>query len=215
VKLGREFQFQIFHIVGGVMLTRIAMMAVMLLATSSSLSAAIVSFKGVMSNAVLNTGGLVVPSGDFFLVMKVNPGGLGGNITSGKYVFGYGSASPVTLAVTSGSVITGNGSVSFSVNSPVPIGYSSNSAINSVFTFNIPGMTSGLLNPAKFALLTAPPSYTDGWLLNHSDSLGNQLAEYTGTISTVPEPSSVIALSGLVLGSVGYRWRKRKLAKVC
>ena len=40
----------------------------------------------------------------------------------------------------------------------------------------------------------------------------NPGAVYIGGITAIPEPGSMLALSGLVIGCCGYTWRKRRLA---
>ncbi len=212
MKLGREFQFQIFHTAGDIMLNRIAlMMGLMVLTTVSSASAATVAFRGVITNAnPVTSPGIVLPLGDFTLSLQTVDGSPA-SIVGGQYVFGFGSGSPVIVNVTSGFVSAPiNGLLAFSVTSPGP----SLTSINSSFTFaGVSGVTAGLVNQANLDNLY-PPIYTTTWSLSNTNGLGQTLASYSGTISSVPEPGSMIALAGLAIGATGWRLRKqKKLAK--
>ncbi len=185
------------------------LMGLMVLSTVSSASAAAVTFKGAItgSNPVTSPG-IVLPLGDFTLSLQMNPGNPA-FITGGQYVFGFGSGSPTVLAVTSGFVSSPiNGLLSFQVTSPGPSGTSISS--NFIFT-GVTGVTAGLVDQAALNKLY-PPIYTTSWSLANTNSGGSTLASYSGTISSVPEPSSMIALAGLALGAGGWRFRKRRLA---
>jgi hypothetical protein len=211
VKLGRKFQFQIFHTAGDIMLNRIALiMGLLVLTTVSSASAAVVGFKGVLTNIITAPGNpnQGLPLGDFTL----NLNSIDGNpafVTSGQFIFGFGTGGATTVGVFSGSIqAPANGVLIFNLTSPgVPVGAGNTIVSNFTFT-GVSGVVAGAVTQATLDNLGSQV-YTTSFAVQNVDN-GGTLSAYSGTISSVPEPGSVLALCGLSLGAAGWRWRKRR-----
>ena len=179
------------------------MMGLVLLTTVSSASAAVVNFKGVLTSNPISGGTLSLPLNSFEArIITGAPFGSSAFITGGFFNF-----NGTLVTVTGGQVqIPSTGTLSFTVLSP-----------NNVFsTFSFSGVAGlgSTVNQAAFDSLY-PPIRTTAFSIFQTDGGSGILASYDGTISSVPEPNSVIALAGLVFGAGAWRLRKRKLqAKV-
>jgi hypothetical protein len=183
------------------MLNRIVlMMGLMVLTTVGSASAAVVKFKGVLkSNPTPPTGSMNLPLGDFELSLTTGFPLATTTLTGGQFKFGA-----TTINVAGGTVqVSGGNTLSFTV--------LSTPNIISTFTFSGLSGLGGVVNQATLDALYPPIRTTAFTILQTDAGGGNLLAQYDGTISSVPEPSSMIALAGLAIGAGGWRLRKRKL----
>lgn len=175
------------------------MMGLIALTTVSSASAAVVNFKGVLTTNPISGGTLSLPLNTFDArIITGAPFGTSAFITGGFFNF---NGTVITIA--GGQVqIPSTGTLSFTILAPN----------NVVSTFAFSGV-SGLgstVNQAAFDSLY-PPILTTSFSIFQSDGGSNILASYDGSISSVPEPNSMIALAGLVVGAGAWRLRKRKL----
>jgi hypothetical protein len=160
-------------------------MGLVVLICVSNASAALVNFKGVLtSNPTPPTGSLNLPLGDFELSLTTGVPLATSLITGGQFKFG---ATVVNVAGGTVGVIAS-------------------------FTFSGLSGLGGTVNQATLDKLYPPIVTTTFSILQTDPSGGTVLAQYDGTISSVPEPSSMIALAGLAVGAGGWRLRKRKLA---
>jgi hypothetical protein len=181
------------------MLNRIAlMMGLMVLSAVSSASAATVGFKGVLlTNPTPPTGSMVLPLGDFELGLTTGVPLSTSLITGGQFKFGA-----TTIAVAGGTVgVSGGNTLTFTVLATP----------NIIATFTFTGLSGlgGTVNQATLDALYPPIRTTTFSILQTDAGGGTLLAQYDGTISSVPEPGSMIALAGLAIGAGGWRLRKR------
>lgn len=181
------------------------MMGLIALTTVSSASAAVVKFKGVLTSNPVSGGTLTLPLNSF--EAQVNTGAPLGSVafvTGGFFDFNG------TIVNISGGVvsITGGNTMGFTLLSP--------SNVTSTFSFaGVPGL-GGTVNQAAFDQL-GPPNQpfplTTAFQIFQTNGGSTVLSQYGGSISSVPEPGSVLALCGLVAGAGAWRLRRRKVAK--
>jgi hypothetical protein len=176
-------------------------MGLVVLTCVSNASAAFVSFKGVLTgNPTPPTGSMSLPLGDFDLGLTTGFPLATTNITGGHFRFGA-----TVVAVAGGTVsVSGGSTLSFTVLATP----------NILASFTFTGL-SGLGSTVDQTTLDKlyPPIVTTTFSILQTNPAGNTvLALYDGTISSVPEPSSVIALTGLAIGAGGWRLRKRRFA---
>jgi hypothetical protein len=176
-------------------------MGLVVLICVSNASAALVNFKGVLtSNPTPPTGSLNLPLGDFELSLTTGVPLATSLITGGQFKFGA-----TVVNVAGGTVgVSGGNTLSFTVLATP----------NVIASFTFSGLSGlgGTVNQATLDKLYPPVVTTTFSILQTDPSGGTVLAQYDGTISSVPEPSSMIALAGLAVGAGGWRLRKRKLA---
>lgn len=181
------------------------MMGLIALTTVSSASAAVVNFKGVLTSNPVSGGTLTLPLNTVFDAQVITGAPLGAVafVTGGLFDFNG------TLVNINGGVvsITAGNTIGFTLLSP--------NNVTSTFTFaGVPGL-GGTVNQAAFNQLGAPPQpqlLTTAFQVFQTDGGSNVLASYGGTISSVPEPGSMLALGGLVAGAGAWRIRNRRKA---
>jgi hypothetical protein len=175
------------------------MMGLMALTMVSSASAATVSFRGQLTANPVSGGSLSLPLNNFkAFVVTGAPFGSTAFATGGFYDFNG------TIVNISGGVvsISGGNTLSFTLLSPN----------NVTSTFSFSGVTGlgGTVNQAAFNALTPPPVYSSAFQIFQTNGGSTVLSAYSGSISSVPEPGSMVALAGLAFGAGAWRWRKRK-----
>lgn len=183
------------------MIRSLCLAAMLLFVGASSVSAAAVSFRGVINSRIPATGGSFGLSpgatftGGLYVLDSVSSSS---SIIGGRFDFSNG----LTIFVNSGTVSITGSTVDFSM-------LAANSAttpLSSIlFSFtSVPGIGSSI-NSAELDKLA--------WRTTSFNLFeGGGVPFYEGTITAVPEPSSMLALAGLAVGGLGYRWRKRRLA---
>lgn len=181
-------------------LKTIALFVPLLLVSNSMLNAAVLSFKG---NAVqtLLAGVPVLPTPvDFTLNVTTNGSWAGDvtNVTAAAFTFSNGAVRSVNV----GTVVRSGNNLTFSLNnSPT------NTTIAS-FTLTGSGMTPDTdANFGKVPMFT--PFGTFSLLLPNSTGI----QQFSGSIQSVPEPGSMAALAGLVMGTGLFRWKRRRAAQ--
>lgn len=179
------------------------LMGLIALASVNSASAAVVNFRGVLTSNPISGGTLSLPLNNFEArIITGVPFGTSAFITGGFFNF-----NGTLVNVVGGQVqIPSAGTLSFTVLSPS----------NVISTFSFAGV-SGLgstVNQSAFDSLgppARPTALTTAFSIFQSDGGSNILASYDGSISSVPEPNSMIALTGLIFGAGAWRLRRRKL----
>ena len=195
-------------------------LAVLMATVCGSANAATVSFLGVLDNGVAGPILGSVPR-DFVLTLDytINPGG-GVTPASGQFDFrttpnpgGTPDPYPGVSAVTSGFITVADnngqgGTDSFTFNASIPAGEISNngSPVNYSFTFLKPNDTidSNAVNPLNIEKLIAGETFI---------AFANPQITANGSIRGAPEPATMVALTGLVLGGCGVGYRRRRKAK--
>ena len=120
----------------------------------------------------------------------------GASITSGQLTFTSGSGKFFVLGA-AGTIVVGGATTDFNgINILGPSG--------GTLAFSIAKSIATTSDADLASLLTfgGGPTIVGGFA-------GGNAGVYTGAVTVVPEPSSMIALSALVLGAGGYRFRKR------
>lgn len=182
------------------------MMGLIVLTTVSSASAAVVNFKGVLTANPVSGGTLTLPLNTVFDARVITGAPLGATafVTGGFYDFN-GTVININGGIVS---ITAGNTINFTLLSPTNV--------TSTFSFaGVPGL-GGTVNQAAFDQLGVPPQpqlLTTAFQIFQTDGGANVLASYSGSISSVPEPGSVLALCGLVAGAGAWRLRRRKIVK--
>lgn len=175
------------------------MMGLVVLTMVNAASAATVSFRGQLTANPVSGGTLSLPLANFeAFVVTGAPFGATAFATGGFFDFN-GTIVNITGGVVS---ISGGNTLTFTLLSPN----------NVTSTFSFSGVTGlgGTMNQAAFDALTPPPVYSSAFQIFQTNGGATVLSAYSGSISSVPEPSSMLALAGMAFGAGAWRWRKRK-----
>lgn len=187
------------------------MLAIVACVSASSAQAAVIQFYGSITSKV-GTGGTLnfaLPR-PFTAYLSVNDSGTNSStVAFGGFKFGN-----TEITVSGGQVnvlngdtiefIFGTSNTTLATLNGNPNGTSGIAAI--AFSFNgIAGLGTGVNQSQLYKLNGATTNFT---LLENGS-----LPLYAGTITAIPEPSSMLALGGLVAGFGGWRYRRRMLAK--
>lgn len=187
------------------------MLAIVACVSASSAQAAVIQFYGAITSKV-GTGGTLnfaLPQ-PFTAYLSVNDSGTNSStVAFGGFKFGN-----TEITVSGGQVnvlngdtiefIFGTSNTTLATLNGNPNGTSGIAAI--AFSFNgIAGLGTGVNQSQLYKLNGATTNFT---LLENGS-----LPLYAGTITAIPEPSSMLALGGLVAGFGGWRYRRRMLAK--
>ena len=186
---------------------------VLALATCQQATAAVVGFGGVFTNQTLATGGggasalgAVPPSVTFAMGVTVTDGaGPVGTITGGTIV---NSFSNNAISIVGGSVTLTDGGVNDTAAFVVEVNGNGGGTTNGQMTFSFTGgdfFTGTAINQAAFQTLMHDKISTG---ITYLDFGNGQISSYTGTVTAVPEPSSMALMVGLVAGVAG--WRRRR-----
>ncbi len=174
----------------------LALFSISLLASTSD--AASVYFRGNINAGLIPAGDPLgigaLPSTNFEALINTNGvGGITGSyiVFQGRYFnFTNGTFTPATNVFTGMTLL--------------------NPITNTSTGFNIvgmdfPGSSAGDTQAALNALIGSSASFA----IQNGGGL-----TYLGTITAVPEPASMFALTGLVIGFGGYQWRRRSRKQV-
>jgi hypothetical protein len=177
-----------------------------MLTTVSSASAALVNFRGVLTGNPISGGTLSLPLNTPFL----------GSITTGAPIGNFAIITGGFLDF-NGTILTINGGAVTipTANTLQFVALSNNppNNINVTTSFSFTGVSGlgSVVDQSAFDALY-PPVYTSNSLvIFQTDGGSNVLASYGGSVSSVPEPGSVLALCGLVAGAGAWRLRRRKV----
>ncbi|WP_161604455.1 PEP-CTERM sorting domain-containing protein [Roseiconus nitratireducens] len=190
------------------------------LMTCCQAQAAVVSFLGSVDSG---RPGPVLGSlpRNFVLVLDYTPSPGGSSNTTGTLSFpatpnsntSNTDPNPAVSVMTIGQVAIGNntgagGTDFFSFNGNVPTGMLGPNQVNFSFTFTKPGDTldSNELTPEAIATLVSGQTS-----VAFSGGTGGFSGQ--GVIRGAPEPSTMIALTGLVVGGCGIGYRRRKQSR--
>ncbi len=192
----------------------LALGLVLVLFTGQQATAAVVGFTGTFLNQTLGIGGgagsafgAVPPPVPFHMSLTIADGaGPMGAITGGTFFLG---GAPSGIIVNGGSVTLTDGGANDTAEFVVNVangGGADNGQIN--YTFTGGDFFSGTaVNQAAFDDVLVRDKVSTG--LNYIDFGNAQLSNYTGTITAVPEPTSMAVMLGLVAGVAGLRRRRR------
>lgn len=172
-------------------------------------NAAVVSFMGTLPAGPLQVAGPVLGSlpRDFTITYTYTPSATGLSTVSGTFTFLANTSDPqVTVATTGNIALANNGGTSgedvFSVDGIVAAGLLGPTVSKYIFDFVKPSSTvsSNNLSPMAVAKMISGPT-----TINFKSGPVREL----GVVRGAPEPNTMIALSGLVIGGCGIGYRRR------